>query len=68
MRDEETRISLFLQLNILEAILTYLLIVFIPCFPVWALALPEFTIKTLQNPLLFCLSHIIGADGVEVFE
>ena len=41
---------------------------FKPCFPVWALAFPELTIKALQLPLLFFLSQIIGADGVVVRE
>tara|TARA_Y100000741_G_scaffold232202_1_gene177436 strand:+ start:166 stop:300 length:135 start_codon:yes stop_codon:yes gene_type:complete len=38
-----------------------------PSLPVWALAFPELIINNLQTPLLFFLSHIIGADGVEVF-
>ena len=41
---------------------------FKPCFPVWALAFPELTIKALQLPLLFFLSQIIGADGLVVRE
>jgi hypothetical protein len=39
-----------------------------PLIPVWAFALPELTIKILQKPLLFFLSQIRGAEGVDVFE
>ena len=53
---EETKTSSFLQLIIFVNSNTYLLINFNPSVPVWALALPELTTKTLQLPLLFFLS------------
>ena len=65
---EETRIWLFLHLKYFEAAATYLSIALTPFLPVWAFAFPALIINNLQNPLLFFLSHIIGAEGVEVFE
>ena len=47
---------------------TYLSIILIPFEPVCALALPELTINTLHFPLLYFLSHMIGAEGVDVSE
>ena len=65
---EETKTWFSLQWKIFDAKDAYSFIDAIPLLPVYAFALPELTIKTLQRFFLFSfLSHITGAEGVEDF-
>ena len=57
-----------MHLKYLAANEVYFLTSSIPDLPVWAFAFPELIINNLQSPLLFFLSQIIGAEGVDVFE